>query len=219
MIAIEYTKKLDSTIKQRNILFLCLIASFIVLTLLIIILVTKSRTVILVPSNLQTEMRLSTDGKASKTYIEQFARDIMHTMLNVTPSSIKYASKSILKISSPKLHKTLSHQFAVYEKDVINKNISTYFSLHTITFPTEDNLSVLTEGEMITFIGKDIVSKQNRKYKLRFELNGTKIFLIGFNEVEELSNLQLEAITEEQYEEDLRKAKEDDHFIEMEDDL
>ena len=219
MIAIEYTKKLDSTIKQRNILFLCLIASFVVLILLIIILVTKSRTVILVPSNLQTEMRLSTDGKASKTYIEQFARDIMHTMLNVTPSSIKYASKSILKISSPKLHKTLSHQFAVYEKDVINKNISTYFSLHTITFPTEDNLSVLTVGEMITFIGKDIVSKQNRKYKLRFELNGTKIFLIGFNEVEELSNLQLEAITEEQYEEDLSKAKEDDNFIEMEDDL
>ena len=201
----EYTKKLDSVIKQRNILLLCLIISCCVIILVIVLLFTRARTVVLLPSGLQTEMRISTDGKATREYIEQFTRDIMHTMLNITPSSVKYSGRSILKISSPKLHSSLAYQFAVYEKDVINKNISTYFSLHNITFVSEDNLQVQTEGELLTYIGKELVSKQNKKYKLVFELNGTKISLVGFNEIEEVANLQLESITVEEYEEERMK--------------
>ena len=205
MIAKEYARKLDSTIKQRNIVLLCLIASCIVIILLIILLFTRARTVVLLPSGLQSEMRISTNGTATKSYIEQFTRDVMHTMLNITPSSVKYAGRSILKISSPKLHSSLAHQFATYEKDVINKNISTYFALHNITFLTEDNLQIQTEGELLTYIGKELISKQNKKYKLIFALNGTKVSLVGFNEVEEVSNLQLESINIEEYEEERMK--------------
>ena len=205
MIIREYTRKLDSTIKQRNIVLLCLIASCIVIVLLIILLFTRARTVVLLPSGLQTAMRISTDGRATREYIEQFTRDIMHTMLNITPSSVKYARRSILRMSSPKLHSSLAHQFAIYEADVINKNISTYFALHSITFVTEDNLQIQTEGELLTYIGKELVSTQNKKYKLIFALNGTKVSLVGFNEVEEVSNLQLQSITVEEYEEERMK--------------
>jgi len=183
MIEKEYTGKLDSTIKQRNIMFLCLISSCIVVILLIILLFTKSRTVILLPSGLQTEMRISSSGKASQSYTEQFTRDIMYTMLNITPSSIQYAHKSVLEATSPRLHKDLSHQFAIYEKDVVTKNISTYFALHNIQFITEDNLKVQTEGELLTYVGKDLVSKEIKKYELKFRLNGTKLYLSGFGEV------------------------------------
>ena len=183
MIEKEYTKRLDSVIKQRNIMFLCLIVSCVIIILLIVLLFIKSRTVVLLPSGIQTEMRISTDGTASQSYTEQFTRDIMYTMLNITPSSIKYANKSVLEITSPKLHKDLSHQFSIYEKDVIRKNISTYFSLHNIKFVTEDNLQVQTEGELLTYVGKDLVSKEVKKYNLRFKLNGTKLYLAGFGEV------------------------------------
>jgi len=71
-----------------------------------------------------------------------------------------------------------------------------------MTFITEDNLQIQTEGELLTYIGKELISKQNKKYKLIFELNGTKVSLVGFNEVEEVSNLQLESINIEEYEEE-----------------
>lgn len=199
MIEKEYTKKLNSITKQRNIMFLCLVISFITVILLIILLFTKSQTIVLIPSNLQTEMRVTTKGKASQSYIEQFTRDIMHTMLNITPSSIKYSNNTILKITSPKLHKDLQHQFSIYQKDVINKNISTYFSLHNISFTTEDNLKVETEGELLTFIGKDLVSKEIKQYNLKFNINGTKVYLVGFNEIKQMSNEELQNINKEEY--------------------
>jgi type IV conjugative transfer system protein TraE len=183
MIEKEYTKKLSNTAKQRNILFLCLCISFVIIILLIILLFTKSKTIVLIPSNLQTEMRLSTGGMASQGYVEQFTRDIMFTMLNITPSSIQYSNKAILELTSPKLHKDLQHQFSIYEKDVINKNISTYFSLHSIEYLSDNNLKVRAKGEILTFIGKDLVSKDIKKYILKFSLNGTKLYLEGFGEV------------------------------------
>ena len=164
-------------------MFLCLVVACVIVILLIVLLFTKSRTVILLPSGIQTEMRISTNGTASQSYIEQFTRDIMYTMLNITPSSIKYANKSVLEVTSPRLHKDLSHQFSIYEKDVVKKNISTYFSLYNIKFITEDNLQVQTEGELLTYVGKDLVSKEIKQYNLRFKLNGTKLYLAGFGEV------------------------------------
>lgn len=184
MIEKNYTKKLQSIIKQRNILFCLSLLLFALLIILIVTLTTKSKTVVLVPSNLQTEMRVSSDGTVSQSYIEQFARDVMYTALNVTPHSIAYSNKAILKITHPKLHKDLSHQFALNEKDVIRKNISSYFALHNFKFNDDNKLRVVVEGELITFIGKDLVSKEVKNYKLSFELHGTKLSLIGFKELE-----------------------------------
>ena len=180
----EYTKKLQNTIKQRNIILGVSSILFILLIVLIGLLTTKSKTVVLVPSNLQTEMRVSSDGKVSKSYIEQFARDVMYTALNITPHSIAYSNKAILEITHPNLHKDLSHQFSLHEKDVIRKNISTYFSLHNFKFNEESNLKVMVEGELVTFVGKDLVSKDIKHYKLAFKLNGTQLSLIGFKELQ-----------------------------------
>lgn len=188
MIEKEYTKKLGIVIKQRNIISLICIILFILLCTLIFLLTNKSKTIVLVPSHLQSEMRISSDGMASKSYIEQFTRDIAYTMLNITPNSIKYSNKTILSITSPKLHKDLSHQFSLYQEDVINKNISTYFALQNIKFNDESNLLVSFEGELITFIGKNIVSKEIKEYFLKFKLNGTKLSLIGFQEIEDKEN-------------------------------
>lgn len=180
----EYTKRLQITIKQRNIIIGISLILFILLVVVIGLLTAKSKTVVLVPSNLETEMRISSDGDVSQSYVEQFARDVMYTALNITPHSIGYSNKAILEIAHPKLHKNLSHQFALHEKDVIRKNISSYFSLHNFKFNDESKLKVMVEGELVTFIGKDLVSKEIKHYKLSFELNGTKLSLIGFKELE-----------------------------------
>lgn len=184
MIEREYTKKLSSTIKQRNLIFCVALILLAMSIILVVLLSVKSKTVVLVPSNLQTEMRISSDGNVSEKYIEQFTRDIMYTMLNITPHSIAYANKIILEITNPKLHKDLAHQFALHEKDVINKDISTYFSLHNIKFNNNTNLKVIAEGELVTFIGKELVSKEIKSYKVVFKLNGTKLSLIGFKGME-----------------------------------
>jgi hypothetical protein len=151
-------------------------------------------------------MRISSDGKASKSYIEQFTRDIMYTMLNITPSSVRYANNAILKMSAPTLHKNLAHQLAIHENDVIQKNISTYFTLHKITFSSKDNLAAITDGELITFVGKDLVSKEMKRYELKFTINGTKLYLIGFSESKTKhanADIDLQSVTQEQYEADL----------------
>lgn len=184
MIEKEYTRRLQITIKQRNIFIGISIILFVLLIVIIGLLTTKSKTVVLIPSNLETEMRISSDGNVSQSYVEQFARDIMYTALNITPHSIAYSHKSILEISHPKLHKDLSHQFALHEKDVIRKNISSYFSPHNFRFNDDSKLKVIAEGELVTFVGKDLVSKEIKHYKLSFELNGTKLSLIGFRELE-----------------------------------
>ena len=208
MIAIEYNKKLSSVVKQRNIVFVVLCGTVLLVIFLIVKVATQSQTVVLIPSNLQAEMKISSDGKASKSYVEQFSRDIMYTMLNITPSSVRYANNAILKMSASKLHKDLAHQLAIHENDVIQKNISTYFTLHKISFTSKDNLSVTTDGELITFVGKDVVSKEIRQYQLKFAINGTKITLIGFNEnkpKQTNADADLQSVTKEQYEADLMK--------------
>ena len=42
----------------------------------------------------------------------------------------------------------------------------------------------MAQGELITFIGKELVSKEIKDYKLVFKLNGTRLSLVGFKGVE-----------------------------------
>ena len=89
-------------LKQRNIVAIAcgilLLANLALSTAVIF----GDKETVLVPNSLNQEASIS-NGKMSSAYLEALTRDVINLMLTVTPASVEYNTKSILKGRSSKI--------------------------------------------------------------------------------------------------------------------
>ena len=167
-------------LKQRNLASIaCAVLLFSNLCLATAVIFGDKQT-ILVPNSLNQEASII-NGKMSPAYLEALTRDVVNLMLNITPSNVEYATKSILKITHPKFYGELKTSLQSRANDVINRRISVYFAPQTIT-PAEDQNSVFVVGKLSTYLGKEEVANEEKTYSITYAFEGFKPLVLDFRE-------------------------------------
>jgi type IV conjugative transfer system protein TraE len=176
-------KKNDILIQQRNIAVIVAFVSLIIIFLLSVALVKKDTNTIIVPSSLTNSISIS-GKRPHDTYLEAFTRDVSYTMLNLNPSNIEYAEKSILSISHSSAYGSIKTQFEDIKQSISSKKFSTAFYPISIT-PDSETLSVLVEGTLYTYLGQKEVSNKKAIYEVKYNYTAGRLTILGFNEVED----------------------------------
>lgn len=183
--AIRESKKF---IKQRNLAIIACGGLLFSNLFLSLVLLFQNKTTILVPNSLDQEATV-VSGKMSPSYVEAHTRDIVNTMLNVTPSNVEYAAKSILKMTHPKFYGQLKKALNERSKDIINRKISIFFAPQSISI-TEDKNSVFVVGKLSTYLGKEEVSQEEKTYSITYKFEGFKPLVIDFREVDPKAKIE-----------------------------
>jgi len=158
MIKKVHTRVLSLITLQRNILFFAGIFMFIIIFLLTVKIYKQENTVILVPNFFSGELKIS-NKKVSDDYLEAMSRDVILTMLNITPDNIKYAQDSILTFIHSSSYGKIKEQFNILKQDIKKRKVSTAFYPSEITTNSK-NLTAEIQGNLRTFLGKKEVSRK-----------------------------------------------------------
>jgi type IV conjugative transfer system protein TraE len=175
-------KKNDIIMFQRNVLFVAFVVSFLMSFLLLLLLLGKDTNTILVPSSMSNSISISTK-KPHNTYLEAFTRDVMYTMLNLTPNNIDYAEKSILSFSHGSAYGILKTQIENIKNNIMSKKFSTAF-YPTSIYPNEQDLSVIVDGTLYTYLGQKEVSSEKKRYEIKYDYTSSRLTILGFTELD-----------------------------------
>jgi conjugal transfer pilus assembly protein TraE len=183
-------KKNDILATQRNIAIIIASISFLTTFLLTICLLNKDIQTIIMPSSL-SQMQSGgnsnisySNKKVYNSYLEAFTRDVIYTMLNLSPNNVEYAEKSILSFTHSSTYGTLKQQLETIKTNITSKKFSTAFYPVSIA-PDSDNLLVVVEGNLYTYLGQKEVANQKKTYEIKYDYTAGRLTISGFNEVEE----------------------------------
>ena len=119
--------------------------------------------------------------RPSNEYLESITRDIINTMLNLTPNNIYYAEKVILSFAHGSTFGLLKKQFSKVSDIIINKKFSTVFYPTSIT-PNNKTMTVLVNGILYTYFGTKEVEKSDKLYEIKYDYQSGKLSIISFKE-------------------------------------
>lgn len=149
--------------------------------LLCISVVTKDTNTILLPMTLTKSFSVS--GKeVSEEYLELISRDLIQSILNITPNNYEYNKEAILKLVHPSFYGALKQQLDTLSEDVKQRQISIYFLPAEMKVSNEELTSEIT-GYLETRIGLKEVGKLLKKYRMKFDYTGSQLTLKEFYEV------------------------------------
>jgi len=175
-----HTRVLSLITLQRNILFFVSVFMFIIIFLLTIKVFKQETTVVLVPNFFSTELKLS-NKKVSDGYLEAMSRDVILTILNITPDNISYAQDSILTLIHSSSYGKIKEQFEVLKQDIKKRKVSTVF-YPTQIITNSSNLTAEIEGELRTLLGKKEVNRKKTSYHIGYNYSAGKLTVVNFYE-------------------------------------
>lgn len=109
------------------------------------------------------------DGK----YLEGLARDAMYSILNVSPEATDYARDALARIAAPDSRTKIITIWDDILLDVRKREISTAFYPAIFNVNTTA-LSVVVDGDLLTFLGSTMIAREKRRYQIAFKVvNGS----------------------------------------------
>lgn len=175
----SHNAHLHSVTVWRNLLLAGMGLSLTVNVLLGLAVLTKRETVVMVPS--PAGRIYSTGERVNAAYLEDSARDVALTMLNVHPGTTDYVRDAILKIAHPAFYGPFKRTFDVWLADIKARKLATAFYPTTITADTHA-LTVRVTGVLKSFIGKSQVDSETVTYRIGFDNAAGRLTLSLFEE-------------------------------------
>jgi len=172
--------ELNKITKQRNISFMICGVSLITSLILSITILGEEKSIILVPSTLSTEAGLSSK-RVSSAYLENITRDVINTLLDVTPANANYAAEQVLKITHPQFYGELKQSLNNRTEDVVSRKITTNFYAKSMVVNSAKN-QVFVSGKLLTFLGIKMVLEEEKTYSITYEYNNFKLLIVDFHE-------------------------------------
>ena len=175
--------KNDVLIAQRRIAVLSAFIMLVIVLILSICLLRKETMTILVPFGFSDKITVSSK-KPQNDYLEAISRDIIYTLLNLTPTNVDYAEKTVLSYANGSSYGGLKVQMEDLKSSVISKKFNTVFYPSSI-YPDNSTLTVVIDGILYTYFGQKEVSRDKKKYEIKYDYNAGRLFIIGFSEIVE----------------------------------
>lgn len=176
-----FDKKNDILVIQRNIALIVLLLVIIIAVFQSIALSRKETTTILVPFGFSDKITISSKTPHND-YLEAISRDIIYTMLNLTPNNLDYAEKSVLSNAHGSAYGKLKNQMEELKRNVASRKFSTAFYPIAI-YPDSSTLTVIIDGTLHTFFGQKEVSKDKKRYEIKYNYTAGRLSIVGFSEI------------------------------------
>lgn len=170
MNSIVAQDKINRVIYLKNLYLVILILSVSVNCILAVSSYFKQKETILVPLSLSSDYKF--DGKSySPQYLEDLSRDIVQTMLNVTPENMKYIEQTLLQHVHPSYYGVLKDDLKTLFQMIKKKRVTTVF--YPKSFVSDANtLTVIVKGQLHSYMGQHRVSIDKKSYKIEFAQSG-----------------------------------------------
>lgn len=170
---------LSQVMKQRNRLLIGLVVATMVIVIQAMVLLLKDTIVVVTPSVISQEYSIS-DRHVSRHYLEDMSRDVITTLLNLTPKNVGYMTDTVLKMVHPSAYGKVKKELLAMQEDVVVRKVSTVF--YPISMHVEE-LTVTIEGDFYTFIGSQLANQQRRTFAITYDYTGAKLTIGGFREI------------------------------------
>ncbi|MEL7322569.1 MAG: type IV conjugative transfer system protein TraE [Pseudomonadota bacterium] len=173
--------RLNTALRQRNMLAFSALVLSLAIVLLAYALATKEERIILTPTLLaDTEL---TTRVPSPEYLEQVTRDISNLFLNRHPHNLSYFRENILRLSDPTAHGQIEAALMATERRLLATRTSTVF-YPTEIFVDPERLYSEIKGELHTYLGPERVSEDRKIYAADWSYRSMRLHLQDFYPIE-----------------------------------
>ena len=124
------------------------------------------------------------DGRASARYLEDMARTAAVTLLTLTPENAGHVRVAAARMSHASARGAIGAWVESEASRMAGRDLATAFYPASIEADTE-RLTVEIAGELVTWIGREEVSRADRRYRLAFRIDGGRIGLLRFEQLED----------------------------------
>ena len=122
-------------------------------------------------------------GRAGERYLEDMARTAAVTLLSLTPENAAHVREAAARLSHPSARGAIGAWVAAEARRMAGRDLAAAFYPERIQADAEA-LAVDVEGELATWIGREESARDDRRYRLTFRLDGGRIGLVRFEEME-----------------------------------
>lgn len=148
--------------------------------LILTINMANSERTIIVPPTIDKSFWVERDN-VSREYLEQMGLFIAQLELTVSPVSHKYQSEMLLRHVHPSVYGQLQASLGAAGEALRRDNVATWFSPRS-TLVDAKNKRMVIAGELITYVGDKVASKENKNYLIEFVYADAKLYLKTFTE-------------------------------------
>ena len=122
-------------------------------------------------------------GLAGARYLEDMARTVAVTLLTLTPENAAHVRHAAARLSHASARGAIGAWVEAEAARMAGRDLASAF------YPTEieadpARLTVEIAGELVTWIGREEASRENRRYRLVFRVDAGRIGLLRFEQLE-----------------------------------
>ena len=123
-------------------------------------------------------------GRAGARYLEDMARTAAVTLLTLTPENAAHVRRAAARMSHASARGAIGAWVEAEAGRMAGRDLATAFYPTDIEADT-GRLTVEIAGELVTWIGREEAGRQDRRYRLAFHIDGGRIGLLRFEELED----------------------------------
>ena len=123
-------------------------------------------------------------GRAGARYLEDMARTAAVTLLTLTPENAAHVRAAAARLAHASARGAIGAWVEAEAGRMAGRDLATAFYPIDIEADTE-RLTVEIAGELVTWIGREEASRKDRRYRLAFRVDGGRIALLRFEELED----------------------------------
>ncbi|MBU0744931.1 MAG: type IV conjugative transfer system protein TraE [Gammaproteobacteria bacterium] len=142
----------------------------------------------IVPADMRQSFTVS-DSTIDASYLRQMALFFIAERLNITPSNIDQNHSIILQYTDSRFY----HKFVdILDKErqaIIKQNISSVFYPEEV-IPNTKELSVLTNGSLIHWVGNMALAPAKKSYIVKFSYRSGYLKVLSFSEITEIEQAE-----------------------------
>ena len=122
-------------------------------------------------------------GQAGARYLEDMARTAAVTLLTLTPENAGHVRLAAARMSHASARGAIGAWVEAEAARMAGRDMASAF------YPTEieadpESLAVEIAGELVTWIGREESSREDRRYRLAFRIDAGRIGLLRFEQME-----------------------------------
>ena len=106
------------------------------------------------------------------------------TLLTLTPENAAHVREAAARLSDPSARGAIGAWVAAEAERMARRDLATAFYPAGIEIEAEA-LAAVVAGELVTWIGREEASREDRRYRLAFRIHGGRIGLLRFEQLED----------------------------------
>lgn len=123
-------------------------------------------------------------SRAGVRYLEDMGRTAAVTLLTLTPENAEHVREAAARLSHASARGAIGSWVAAEARRMERRDLATAFYPERIEADA-GKLTVMVTGELATWIGREPVSRERKRYRMAFRVDAGRIGLLRFEELEE----------------------------------